>query len=82
MQVPYSSIADSIVKVSKSDISSYISKNQEQYEVEASRDIRFVEFKEVATVEDENAIKADLANLLTDRVEYKTVKLTKHCRFF
>lgn len=70
VQIPYSSIADSLVKVSKSDISSYISKNAKKYEVEASRDIRFVEFKEYASVEDENAIKADLKKLLTDRVEY------------
>jgi peptidyl-prolyl cis-trans isomerase D len=70
VQVPYSSIADSLVNVSKSDISSYINKNAKKYEVEASRDIRFVEFKEVASVEDENAIKADLKKLLTDRVEY------------
>jgi len=70
VQIPYSSIADSLVKVSKSDISSYISKNAKKYEVEASRDIRFVEFKEFASVEDENAIKADLKKLLTDRVEY------------
>ena len=70
VQVPYTSIADSLVKVSKSDISSYISKNAKKYEVEASRDIRFVEFKEVASVEDENAIKAELTKLLSDRVEY------------
>ena len=70
VQIPYSSIADSLVTVSKSDISSYISKNAKKYEVEASRDIRFVEFKEFASIEDENAIKADLKKLLTDRVEY------------
>ncbi|WP_405291242.1 SurA N-terminal domain-containing protein [Algibacter sp. Ld11] len=70
VQVPYSTIADSLVKVSKGDISSYISKNAKKYEVEASRDIRFVEFKEFASVEDENAIKEDLKKLLSDRVEY------------
>ncbi len=60
VQVAYSSIADSLVKVSKSDVSDYINKNKKQYEVEASRDIKFVEFKEIATVEDENAIKNQL----------------------
>ena len=73
VQVPYASIPDSVVKVSKSDISDYINKNKKKYEVEASRDIRFVEFKEEATIEDENAIKTELSKLLNDRVEYNEV---------
>lgn len=67
VQVSYNSIPDSIVKVSKSDISNYISKNKNQYKVDASRDIRFVEFKEVASVEDENALKADLLTYVNGR---------------
>ncbi|GAA4268270.1 peptidylprolyl isomerase [Hyunsoonleella aestuarii] len=67
IQIPYSTIADSTIAVTKSDISSYINKNKKKYEVEASRDIRYVEFKEVATVEDENAIKADLETYLNGR---------------
>ncbi|MGK0253668.1 MAG: peptidyl-prolyl cis-trans isomerase D [Mariniflexile sp.] len=73
VQIPYSSIADSIVKVAKSDISGYISKHKKQFEVEASRDIKFVQFNEVASLEDENAIKADLQSLLNDNVEYNEV---------
>lgn len=57
VQIPYASIADSTVSVSKSDITAYINKNKKQFKVDASRDIRYVEFKEAATVEDENAIK-------------------------
>ena len=64
VQVAYSSIADSLVKVSKSDVSDYINKNKKQYEVKASRDIKYVEFKEEATIEDENAIKAELGTYL------------------
>ncbi|MGB5418211.1 SurA N-terminal domain-containing protein [Algibacter sp.] len=60
VQVNFSTIPDSTVQVSKSDITNYINENKNQYKVEASRDIRFVEFKEVASVEDENAIKAEL----------------------
>ncbi|MBD0825317.1 SurA N-terminal domain-containing protein [Aestuariibaculum marinum] len=73
VQLAYSSIADSLVEVSKSDISSYISKNKKQYEVEASRDIKFVQFNEVASVEDENEIKKELTDLLKDREEYNSV---------
>ncbi|KAB1067397.1 peptidylprolyl isomerase [Tamlana haliotis] len=60
VQIAYSTISDSLVKVSKSDISDYINEHKTQFEVEASRDIRFVEFKEEASVEDENGIKAEL----------------------
>lgn len=60
VQVAYTSIPDSLVKVSKSDIADYIKENKKQFEVEASRDIRFVEFKEEASVADENAIKEEL----------------------
>jgi parvulin-like peptidyl-prolyl isomerase len=70
VQIPYTSIADSTVSVSKSEISSYIDKHKKQYEVEATRDIRYVEFKEVATVEDENNIKEALMALLKDQVIY------------
>ncbi|OEK08961.1 peptidylprolyl isomerase [Flavivirga aquatica] len=67
VQVSYSSIADSLVEVSKSDISNYIKENKNQYKVDASRDIKFIEFKEVASVEDENAIKAELQGYINGR---------------
>ncbi len=77
VQVSYTSIKDSLVAVSKSEISDYINKNKKEYEVEASRDIKFVEFNEVASVEDENAIKSKLMALLNDKVEYnKTTKVS------
>ncbi len=77
VQIPFSSIADSTITVTKSDISSYIDKHKKQYEVDASRDINYVEFKETATVEDENDIKASLTDLLKDQEVYnETTKAT------
>ena len=70
VQVPFTSIADSLVDVSKSDITKYISQHKDKYEVEASRDISFVEFKEVASVEDEENLKADLLKLLNNQAEF------------
>ncbi|GAA3619930.1 peptidylprolyl isomerase [Flavivirga jejuensis] len=70
VQVAYTAIQDSLVKVSKSDISNYINENKKAYQVDASRDIKFVQFNETASVEDENAIKAKLIALLNDKVEY------------
>jgi len=76
VQIPYTSIADSTVSVSKSEISSYIKKHKKQYEVEATRDIRYVEFREVASVEDENNIKQGLTDLLKDQVVYNEITKT------
>lgn len=70
VRVPYSSIPDSTITVTKSDISKYIKEHKAQYEVDESRDIRFVEFKEVASLEDETEIKNELTKLLEDREEY------------
>jgi parvulin-like peptidyl-prolyl isomerase len=70
VQIPYTSIADSTVAVSKAEITDYINKHKKQYEVEATRDVRFVEFREVATVDDENNIKEALTALLKDQIIY------------
>lgn len=73
VQIPYSSIEDDKIKISSSDISDYINKHKKQFEVKESRDIKFVQFNEVASTEDENAIKANLQGLLKDKVEYNEV---------
>ncbi|RKF04419.1 peptidylprolyl isomerase/peptidyl-prolyl cis-trans isomerase D [Tenacibaculum lutimaris] len=64
--VPYSTIADSLVTLKKSDIENYINKHQDAYQVEASRDINFVKFNIEPTAEDEEALKAEIASLIED----------------
>ncbi|MBE9489492.1 MAG: peptidylprolyl isomerase, partial [Bacteroidetes bacterium] len=77
VQIPFSTIPDSTITVSKSEISSYINTHKKLYEVDESRDISYVQFKEVASIEDENEIKESLLTLLNDRVEYnETTKNT------
>lgn len=73
VQIPYTSIDDSKVKVEKSDISNYIEKHKKQFEVEASRNIKFVQFNEVASEADEKAIITGLKGLLNDKVEYNDI---------
>ncbi|MBT8245579.1 MAG: peptidylprolyl isomerase [Winogradskyella sp.] len=70
VQVPYSSIADSLVPIKNSDIKSYMQNNKEKYQVDATREILFVEFREEASVEDEDVLKVELLALRSDRVEY------------
>ncbi|WP_299885396.1 peptidylprolyl isomerase [uncultured Lacinutrix sp.] len=72
--VPFTSIADSTVTVSPSEIKTYINNNKKKYEVEASRDLQYVKFEEVASLEDENALQNDLIKLIKNRVEYNNGK--------
>lgn len=68
--VPFTTIADSTVTVSKSEINAYIKENKTKYDVEASRNLQYVKFEEVASVEDENAIQGELIKLIQNREEY------------
>ncbi|MFD0993296.1 peptidylprolyl isomerase [Tenacibaculum geojense] len=71
--VPFTSVADSLVQVKKSEIESYINNHANEYQVEASRDVKYVKFDITATPEDEEAIKTEVAKLLEDREEYSNV---------
>ncbi|MCA0132484.1 SurA N-terminal domain-containing protein [Winogradskyella alexanderae] len=70
VQIPYTTIADSLVKVTKSEVKDYINKNEEQFKVDASRELVYVEFKEEASQADKDQIKSDLVALKSDRLEY------------
>ena len=59
--VPYSSINDSLVNVSSSEIDSYIKAHESEFTSDATRDIKFVKFDIIASAEDEEEIKGDLA---------------------
>ena len=64
--VPYTSISDSLVKIKKSEVESYIKKHEADYKVDASRDINYVTFEILPTVEDENVLKAEVSSLIED----------------
>ena len=64
--VPYTSIADSLVKIKKSEVEAYIKENADQFKVEASRDISYVQFNITPSANDEQAIKDNMASLVKD----------------
>ncbi len=72
VQLPYSSIADSTITVSKSEILDYIKARKKQFTQEANVDLLYVKINEKASLEDENAIKADLQALIDNSVEYNS----------
>jgi len=75
--VPYATVADSLVKVTKSEIETYIKANPVSFKVEASTDVKFVKFDIKATQGDEDAIKNDVAGLLNDTDVAKGFKNTE-----
>ncbi len=70
VQIPYTTIADSLVEVSKSDIKAYMKEHEEKFKTDANREVVYVEFKEEASKEDEDVIKTDLLKLKSNRAEY------------
>ena len=70
VQVPYTTISDSSVAVSKSEITAYMKKHEDTYKTDATTEVVYVEFKEGASKADEDKLKADLLALKSDRTEY------------
>ncbi|MFD2827634.1 peptidylprolyl isomerase [Leeuwenhoekiella polynyae] len=76
IQVPYTSIKDEDVTVSKDEISAYIKEHANEFQTDAARNIRYVKFSEDPTLGDEDAVKAEMAELLKSRVEYTAATKT------
>ncbi|WP_421824153.1 peptidylprolyl isomerase [Flagellimonas oceanensis] len=72
VRIPYTSIPDSTIEVSKSDIQSYINDHKALFEQDKARDIRFVYFEEKPSAEDENNVKAAISSLIDDKVTKAT----------
>ena len=67
VNIPYSSIPDSLVTVTRDEVDAYIKKNPTQFEIDATRDISYVKFDILATESDKEAIKNKVASFLEDR---------------
>jgi peptidylprolyl isomerase/peptidyl-prolyl cis-trans isomerase D len=72
VQIPYSSIPDAAVEVSKNDISAYVKKHSERFQTEKGRDIQFVYFAEEASVEDETEAKQAVEAVLESRIQFNS----------
>lgn len=74
VRVPYASIPDSTISVSKKEIEAYVKAHKQDFKQDASRDIQFVYFEEKPSVVDENEVKDEITRLLDDQVEYNSQK--------
>ncbi len=76
VQVPYTSVDDAEVEVSKSEIRDYIKAHPGKFKTEATRDIQYVLYEEAASPEDEAEVRTELLGLLNDRVEFNAASNT------
>ena len=77
VQIPYSLIPDSIVRVSDNEIKKYITQNQDKFKRNQTRSIDYVLFDESPTEEDILEQRNTLEKLIGNRIEYNDVsKLT------
>lgn len=72
VSVPYSSINDSDVTVSDSEIIDYMKKNEKKYKSDETREIEFVIIKDEPSESDRNDIKERLNALLSSKVVYNS----------
>ncbi|AXG68292.1 chaperone SurA [Kordia sp. SMS9] len=63
VRVPYTSIADSLVEVRKSDVQKYIDNHKSAFQVEESRNLQYVFFPEAPSKADEDLVKAEIEKL-------------------
>ncbi len=76
VRIPFTSIPDSTIVVTKGEIADYIEAHKDEYEQEMARDIQFVYFEEKPSLEDEASKKEEIALLLDDTEEYAEEKDT------
>ena len=70
INVPYSSIDDSLIDVSSKEVKKYYNENKENYKQELSRDVEYVVFSVVPTLEDDNATRESIDGLKEDFANY------------
>ena len=73
IQIPYSSVEDTLIPYTKSDLKKYIDNNKDEFKVNASRNIEYVIFEEKPSFDDENAIKNRLNSFLKESKVYNSV---------
>ena len=73
IQIPYSSVEDSLISYSQSDLKKYINNNEDEFKVNSSRDIEYVIFEEKPSFEDEKAVKNRLSKFLKESKEFNEV---------
>lgn len=70
VQVPYTTVPDSEVQVTKDEIRNYIKKHPARFQTEKARDLQYIYFQETASTEDEAAARQEVEQALEGRVQF------------
>ena len=73
VKIPFSSLSDTLFKVTDNEIDDYIKKNNSDYNFKPMRNIEYVVFFEQPTNEDEKQIRIQLESIIDDKIEYNEV---------
>lgn len=66
VQIPYTTIPDADVEITKKDIQNYINSHRSSFEEVESRDIQYVYFEEKPSKADEDGVKDEITKLVKD----------------
>jgi len=70
VKIPFSTVSDNDIKVSKSEVNDYINENKNNFSSDPSRDLIFVQFEEKPSVLDESEFRKSVIELIEDREEF------------
>ncbi len=70
VRVPFSSIPDSSITITKSEIATFINDHKEDFQQDEARDIQFVYFEEKPSETDVKGVEDAITKLMDDSVEY------------
>ena len=70
VKIPFGTVSDNDIKVSKSEVRSYINKNKNNFSSDPSRDLIFIQFEEEPSGLDKLESKKSVIKLLEDREEF------------
>lgn len=70
VQIPFTSIKDSDIKVNDEEVLDYMKKRAKRYKSEEIRDIDYVFVSEEPTADDKNEVKAQLEKLMENRIVF------------
>jgi len=76
IRIPFTSIPDSAITVTKKEIAAYVDAHPDDFKQEKSRDIQFVYFEENPSTADEEASRAYVTKLIDDQYGFDKTKDT------
>lgn len=68
--LPYTSVPDTEIKVSKEEILKFVKENSEKYKIEPSRSIQYVKIPIIPSADDDATVKKEVGSYINDREEY------------